>query len=386
MCLLETGMSDLNLSNRYKKHAETTNRRLKKLHPAFAQLRQTQRYELFSRLLGFQSYYEFINQKTEQFFDYLKNNSSELIKKISTNLIHTFPDLYSQNPGKALDHAEYLLLGKQMIPTISIQSIISQPAITDEQKVIHTFYQNVYGKTANIQGANPRHAGSGGHWLEAQMGLKPNGNNAPDLYGYEMKNATTSKTTFGDWSANYYIFKDPTIPSPSNPSVSFTRQDFFNAFGKPNALKNNRISWSGEPVPKINQTNSYGCTLFIAADNSIVISYDYQYDQRPNKAALIPLGLRNGTVILAKWDAASLKGKVESKFNQNGWFKCETDANGVYRDIVFGAPLNYSNWLDLVRSGDVFFDSGMYETNKRPYSMWRANNNLWTSLITHKYY
>ena len=340
MCLLETGMSDLNLSNRYKKHAETTNRRLKKLHPAFAQLRQTQRYELFSRLLGFQSYYEFINQKTEQFFDYLKNNSSELIKKISTNLIHTFPDLY----------------------------------------------QNVHGKTANIQGANPRHAGSGGHWLEAQMGLKPNGNNAPDLYGYEMKNATTSKTTFGDWSANYYIFKDPTIPSPSNPSVNFTRQDFFNAFGKPNALKNDRISWSGEPVPKINQTNSYGCTLFIAADNSIVISYDYQYDQRPNKAALIPLGLRNGTVILAKWDAASLKNKVESKFNQNGWFKCETDAYGVYREIVFGAPLNYLNWLDLVRSGDVFFDSGMYETNKRPYSMWRANNNLWSRLITHKYY
>lgn len=197
-------MSDQTLSNRYKKHAEATNRRLKKLHPTFAQLRQTQRYELFSHLIGFQSYYEFIHQRTEQFFSQLKNDPSELIKKISANLINTFPDLYSQNVGKALDHAEYLLLGKQMIPTISIQSIISHPAITDEQKIIHTFYQSVYGKTANIQGANPRHAGSRGHWLETQMGLTPNGNNAPDLYGYEMKNATTSKTTFGDWSANYY--------------------------------------------------------------------------------------------------------------------------------------------------------------------------------------
>lgn len=381
-------MSDQTLSTRYKKYAETVNRRFKKLDPTFEQLRQLQRYELFSKLIGFQNYREFLNQGTEDFFDVLKNQSPQFIKKVAAKLLHAFPKIYSQNLGKASIHAEFLLLGTKTmpIPTIPIGSIVSQPAITDEQRVIHTFYQNVYGKTANIQGANPRHAGSAGHWLEAQMGLKPNGNNAPDLYGYEMKNATTSKTTFGDWSANYYIFKDPTIPSPSNPSVSFTRQDFFNAFGKPNALKNNRISWSGEPVPKINQTNSYGCTLFIAADNSIVISYDYQYDQRPNKAALIPLGLRNGTVILAKWDAASLKGKVESKFNQNGWFKCETDANGVYRDIVFGAPLNYSNWLDLVRSGDVFFDSGMYETNKRPYSMWRANNNLWTSLITHKYY
>lgn len=154
-----------------------------------------------------------------------------------------------------------------MIPTISIQSIISHPAITDEQKIIHTFYQSVYGKTANIQGANPRHAGSRGHWLETQMGLTPNGNNAPDLYGYEMKNATTSKTTFGDWSANYYIFKDPTIPSPSSRLVVLHAKTSLMPLGKPNALKNNRISWSGEPVPKINQTNSYGCTLFIAADN-----------------------------------------------------------------------------------------------------------------------
>lgn len=382
-------MSDQTLSNRYKKYAETVNRRLKKLDPTFEQLRQIQRYELLSRLIGFQTYYEFINQRTEKFFDLLENKTSQFTQKIAANLLHTFPNIYSQNSGKAFIHAEFLLLGKQTmpisIPSTPIQSVISHQPTTDKEKIIHIFYNKVYGQTANVQGVNPRHAGSRGHWLENQMGLTPNGNNAPDLYGYEMKNATTSKTTFGDWSANYYIFKDPSIPSPSNPSQSFTRQDFFNAFGKPNSLKNNRISWSGEPVPKINQTNSYGCTLFIAADNSIVISYDYQSDQRPNKGALIPLGLQNGTVILAKWDAASLKNKVESKFNQNGWFKCETDANGVYREIVFGAPLNYLNWLDLVRSGDVFFDSGMYETNKRPYSMWRASNNLWASLITHKY-
>lgn len=380
-------MSDQILSTRYKKYAETVNRRFKKLDPTFEQLRQLQRYELFSKLIGFQSYREFLNQRTEHFFDVLENQSSQFIKKVAANLLHNFPQIYSQNLGKASIHAEFLLLGKQTmsIPSTPIQSVISHQPTTDEEKIIHIFYNKVYGQTANVQGANPRHAGSRGHWLETQMGLTPNGNNAPDLYGYEMKNATTSKTTFGDWSANYYIFKDPNIPSPSNPSKSFTRQDFFNAFGKPNALKNNRISWSGEPVPKINQTNSYGCTLYITQDNSIVISYDYQLDQRPNKTSLIPLALQNGTIILAKWDAASLEQKVESKFNQNGWFKCETDANGIYQEIIFGEPLNYLNWLDLVRSGDVFFDSGMYETNKRPYSMWRANNNLWQSLVTRRY-
>ena len=66
MCLLETGMSDLNLSNRYKKHAETTNRRLKKLHPAFAQLRQTQRYEgeFKHEVRQFEKSYD--NQQAEQ--------------------------------------------------------------------------------------------------------------------------------------------------------------------------------------------------------------------------------------------------------------------------------------------------------------------------------
>ena len=28
------------------------------------------------------------------------------------------------------------------------------------------------------------------------------------LLGFEMKNQTTSKTTFGDWSPNYFIFND----------------------------------------------------------------------------------------------------------------------------------------------------------------------------------
>ena len=39
----------------------------------------------------------------------------------------------------------------------------------------------------------------------------------------------------------------------------------------------------------------------------------------------------------------------------------------------------------LVIQGIVFFDSGMYEGNPRPYSQWRANNNLWDSLIIESY-
>ena len=47
--------------------------------------------------------------------------------------------------------------------------------------------------------------------------------------------------------------------------------------------------------------------------------------------------------------------------------------------------MNFDNWLDLVRKGVVFFDSGMYEGNSRNYSQWRANNSYWESLIVREY-
>ena len=64
------------------------------------------------------------------------------------------------------------------------------------EKIIKRFMKNVYGKTSEISRANQRHDGKKGHWLEKQMGLKPNASNTPDLWGYEMKNDTTSKTSF----------------------------------------------------------------------------------------------------------------------------------------------------------------------------------------------
>ena len=31
------------------------------------------------------------------------------------------------------------------------------------------------------------HAGKKGYWLEKNMGIEPNGDNAPDIYGFEQK-------------------------------------------------------------------------------------------------------------------------------------------------------------------------------------------------------
>lgn len=103
-------------------------------------------------------------------------------------------------------------------------------------------------------------------------------------------------------------------------------------------------------------------------------------------------------LVLAKWfgehwpkniprnkRSKTLKEKLEDKFNQLGWFTCKTDCEGNYDRICFGAPMTYDNWLELVKEGIVFFDSGMHQGNPRPYAQWRANNTYWDSLILTTY-
>lgn len=251
--------------------------------------------------------------------------------------------------------------------------------MTKKEIIIKRFLQNVYGKKANIGTSNAKHSGSKGHWLEKQMGVSHNRNTAPDLYGYEMKNHTSLKTTFGDWSADYYLFKD------NNYNIS--RNEFITYFGKPNPKKENRPSWSGEPIPTITTPSTYNGSRMLVDDlNEVIkITYDYSNDPRPNKNLIIPLELRDHEITLASWEYASLKKKLIDKFGQAGWFRCRTNKEGLYVAIEFGEPMTFENWLKGVRSGLIFFDSGMYLGNSRNYSQWRANNAYWDSLITEKY-
>lgn len=244
-------------------------------------------------------------------------------------------------------------------------------------EIIRRFDENVRGKRADSSMANSRHDGKDGHWLERQMGISANRDNNPDLFGYEMKNQTTSKTTFGDWSANYYIYKDK--------STGINRNDFLTIFGKPNMDKGGRYSWSGEPCPKINRVNRFGQTLVVDNKSNIIVLYYFSKDARVNKEDIVPLRFQLEDLILAQWNENSIRQKLERKFNQKGWFKCLKDHNGVYLSIIFGNPIDFENWIALVKTGDVFFDSGMYQGNPRNYSQWRANNGFWDSLITSRY-
>ena len=181
------------------------------------------------------------------------------------------------------------------------------------------------------------------------------------------------------------MFKGNTTPE---------KQDSFcEMFGKENIEKNNRYSWSGSPCPKIDYYNDFGQILCVTKDLDIVAIYSYSKDKRTNKQNIIPEKLQKENLILAKWYGIkssnskdkTLKSKLEDKFNDKGWFTCKTDNTGVYNEICFGSPMTYESWIELVKSGIVIFDSGMYQGNKRPYSQWRAQNKFWDSLITERY-
>lgn len=251
-----------------------------------------------------------------------------------------------------------------------------------EQKIVRLFMANVYGKSPDTSQANQHHDGRNGHWLETQMGINHNANNQADLFGYEMKNNTTSgKTTFGDWSADYYLFQ-----CRNNCTSNITRNQFIEIFGKPNSQKGNRYSWSGKPIPTIHRPSSWnGSEMRIDASDTIQIVYHYSQDPRPNKSQIVPSELQYDNIVLASWSRSWLEPKFTGKFSQNGWFKCLQNSDGIYYKIAFGEPMNFDNWLQLVRQGIVYFDSGMYVGNQRNYSQWRANNTYWDSLIVREY-
>ena len=250
-------------------------------------------------------------------------------------------------------------------------------------KIIALFNKKVKGKKPNTSGSNQGHDGKGGHWLEKKMGIKHNSKNEADLCGYEMKNHTREKTTFGDWSADYYIFKDLNF-FPKNKGT-INRDKFMEIFGAPNLEKDNRYAWSGKPTPKINKYNEFGQKLIVDKKNNIYAIYSFGEDKRENKRKIIPLNMQKNKLILAKWDSLSMTKKVEQKFNKLGWFKCIKNKNGIYSQIVFGEPFNFKAWICDVKKGKIYFDNGMHVGNKRPYSSWRASNTYWDNLITSTY-
>lgn len=259
------------------------------------------------------------------------------------------------------------------------------------------FDERIRGRAPSPIIGKENHDGSEGHWLQYQFGLSPENHNAPDLLGFELKDDTSSKTTFGDWPASNYLFVSHEACAANLPRKSrcpkcrdsvMLRDDFLSVFGTATNPKHpNRFSWSGSVFPKVGSVNNFGQGMFVELDHSVRITYSFELDRRPDKGDYVPSDLRGATVTLAYWSAELLKKRVEQKFNHFGWFKCvqASKGKGEYTQIKFGNPITFESWISEVQRGTVYLDSGMYQGNKRPYSNWRANNDFWDSLVEEVY-
>ena len=262
------------------------------------------------------------------------------------------------------------------------------PPITNKMHIVALFKKNIVGKRFT-DAHNTRHCGSEGHWLERLMGIKQNANNVPDILGYEMKKSST-KITFGDFSASEYAFSSPVKRLEINRvngwdfSIVINRKDFIHYFGSPNVNKNNRYSWSGGCFPIYDHWNRFGQTILVTDNNDICIYYSNSKDKRDTST--YPAYLKKDNILITIWMASDISARVNNKFNVNGFFICQKDKTGIYNKIQFGNAFNFDTFIECFKKREIFIDSGMYETNTRNYSQFRSRNAVfWQRLIVEEY-
>lgn len=252
-----------------------------------------------------------------------------------------------------------------------------------KNKIIELFYENI--KDKKFDKKTNTHCGSEGQWLENLLGIKSNSFNKPDLFGFEMKKKSY-KITFGDFTANEYIFsKNKPILNKLNKWTNFniSRDLFMKYFGNYNESKK-RYSWSGKAIPKYNIYNNNGLTMLFDENLNLQIIYSYSKDTRNIK---LPEFLQKDNIIITIWFKDKLKTLIENKFNQLGFFILDKDKKTKkYNKISFGKPFNYDYFVKYIKENIIYFDSGMYEGNRRLYSQFRSNYyGIWKDLIIQEY-
>jgi hypothetical protein len=244
----------------------------------------------------------------------------------------------------------------------------------DKKEIIKRYKNNVKGKEMDTSSKNPMHCGKGGHWLEEVMGIKPNGKNEPDIFGYEMKNDTKSGfTTFIDKQPDYFCIKGDKFKLHGNKSKKKT---LWTNFYRQKTRKQDEKRIGGW---KVDIWDIDGQRLSVCGDNSIIVEYNYEYDTRAYKDECLDNYYKdNKDHIILKWEKNILETCINRKFNQNGFFICKK-----YK-ICFGKPITFDMWIQGVKDGIIYYD-GYSSIDGRWRGCFRAKNNYWHSLITEEY-
>lgn len=200
-------------------------------------------------------------------------------------------------------------------------------------------------------------------------GISRNNKNEPDILGYELKISST-KITLGDFSACEYLYEK--LKSKNKKiEPKCTRSEFITYFGTHKENKN-RYSWSGSCVPKVNNYNDCGQILVIENDD-ICIYYSYEKDKRSHKENFPDFLKTEDKMLIALWYKEKMKKNIENKFNVNGVVIAQKKKNS-FDKLVFRDPFDFTTFLKNLKTGHIFFDSGMYEGNNRNYSHFRTND------------
>jgi len=248
------------------------------------------------------------------------------------------------------------------------------------QELKELYKTNIKNNYFNIK--NRTHCGSEGHFIEKLLNIKVNCKNEPDYKGFEIKKRS-DKISFGDWVSTGYLFnQDKFMKKFNNIKINIDRDDFMKFFGNYN-IKKERYSWSGKCIPKYDKWNYNGTILTTDDLNNLYIIYSNTKDKR--NIYLPELFKKEKYIILQYWDHKYLKKKVENKFNNLGFIIFDKDENGYYNKMLIGERINYNFFINCIKNGSIFFDSGMYQGNKRKYSQFRARFNLWDKLIIEEY-
>jgi hypothetical protein len=245
-----------------------------------------------------------------------------------------------------------------------------EPMDADKQYIITMFNTHVKDRQICLDGQNKKHCGKEGHFLEKQMGLKPNSKNKPDMRGYEMKTGE-KVTTYVDKAPNIVFLNGEPLPKRN----SSEKRKFWEKYASEKESDKPTIGgW------RIYKFNCLGQKLCVDEENNIFVLYDYSHDKRPNKDSL---QLDKEPHKIMQWNADALKSCIENKFNQKGFFKC-IKHNNAFVKICFGRPITFEFWIDQVKEGFIYHD-GYSKVNGRGRHVFRASNKFWNDLITEEY-
>jgi MvaI/BcnI restriction endonuclease family len=277
----------------------------------------------------------------------------------------------------------------KLVKMDNIQRLLNNIKLSDKveikQEIKNIFDQKLRNKSFinTIENNGKKHCGNEGEWIEKQFKIDTNSNTNSDFHGFEIKKKA-NKITFGDWSADEYIFKSKDVLNKVNNNIDFTKEEFLKIFGNYNKSKE-RYSWSGEVCPsKYNVWTNSGQCLTTNDNNDMFVVYSFSKDKRNNDN--VPEYIKKlEFIILAYWNIESIDNKISKKFNNLGTVIVNKDKENKYNSLYFCSKIDIDLFMQKIKEQVIIFDSGMYAGNSRNYSQFRAGFNFWKSIMIEEY-